>query len=184
MRGWMDIFRSSWRTGPSSFGSRVTLDQEPHGWRRDCFYHPPWPATEDFGASLWAGALIELLMLLVGTSCYASQRLGAGGVLSPQFHPAGVSSDQAGCLRSCPGCGSCRSIKSQASADLNDSQSGQSAKWVQPEGALSQATHPLFETPITIPGATLFSQQSLRAHHAPPGSCGNPVQQTGLESYK
>ena len=121
-RGWMDIFRSSWRTGPSSGDPSDTWSKSPTG-KEEIVGHPPWPATEDFGASLWAGALSELLMLLMGTSCYTSQRLGAGGVLSPQFHPAGVSSDQAGRLRSCSGCGcgSCRSIKSQASAGLNDS---------------------------------------------------------------
>ena len=181
----MDIFRSSWRTGPSSFGTQVTLDQKAPWVKKRLFLSPTMASNWGLWSKLVGWSPHWTLLLLVGTSCYTSQRLGAGGVLSPQFHPAGVSSDQAGCLRSCSGCSSCRSIKSQASAGLNDSQCGLSAKWVQPEGALSWPTpHPLFEPPITVPDGTLFSQQPLRVCHTPPGSCGNPVQQTGLERYK
>lgn len=101
--GWTH-FRELWRTGPSSFGSQVALDQRAHGEEEIVSVTHHGQQLRDFGASLWAGALTELLMLLVGNFLhYTSQKLGAGGVLSSSFTQQSVSSDQAGCLRSCPG---------------------------------------------------------------------------------
>lgn len=75
---------------------------------------------------VWAVALIELLTFLWEPP--ATLPRGWEQVLSPQFHPAAVWV-LAGCLRSYQGCGSCQSIiKSQASAGLNDSRGGHSAK--------------------------------------------------------